>query len=402
MKKTISLIGILALVIALLVQPAVALENQDPSLPDTGNEYAEEADSFMDSVELTPAAADILESELSDEALAFLYENNVHFDSSNQKTLDGVQNLCDNVPGLYGLNEDVLSLKEDAQVYDFSEEQVQKYIEGIVTTTPIIVDNRKDIGKINGRSVTGPIATSRTLDGVGGGYEVKSNSGFFKSTSYLTLPTFQNFYNYTTRPYRTAGYMMFTLGSPANQSAIDIGLSYSKGNTNNDTPQFYIFYYDPTNSSSDPTDPGGVAKFKEYTLSTALTQGMNVYVKVEKIESGTYNGYAKFTVMNATDFSQVYGYLHYYMGSRFPASTGVINRQITLCDGSGSCTNGTIMNEAIFWNSWLYATSGYNAAPSSSNTQSGHRGAFTDNHGDTNVLVNWYATWNEEDVSIWF
>ncbi|MDO4482712.1 MAG: hypothetical protein Q4C14_08360, partial [Bacillota bacterium] len=281
----------------------------------------------------------------------------------------------------------------------FSEEQIQKYIEGLVTTTPIIAFSRENAAERN--VISGPISSGRPLDKVGGGYEVKSKAGYFKSTSYLTLPSFTSFYNYSVREQRTAGYMMFTLSS-VNKTPIDIGISYSKGNSNSDTPRFYLFYYDPSNTSTNPNDAGGVAKFKEYPISTPISQGQNVYVKIEKIDSGEMNGYTKFTVMNATDFSQVYGHLYYYMGSRFPSSTGEINRQITLCDGSGQFTNGTHMNNAVFWQSWLYASSGYNSAPNGTNTVSTRRGAFSDEDGATDVTVNWYSPWNEESVNISF
>lgn len=152
--------------------PTTFAHNSD--LSDNNNyetDNASKAAAFIERTQLTESAKEVLETTLSDEAMAFLDENNVEFTQSNQKVLERLQYLCDEVPGLYGLNQDLLSLKEDAATYDFTEIQVQKYVEGLVTTTPIIIDNRSK--KIHPeRSLSGPVSTGRSPDGDGGGGEL--------------------------------------------------------------------------------------------------------------------------------------------------------------------------------------------------------------------------------------
>lgn len=359
-----------------------------------------EAEAYLQKSDLSAEAVDVLAtSGLSTEAIEFLQENEVSFSNKNAKMVNSLEDLCSSDPELNGLNESILSLKQDVEAYDFSKEQVQKYVEGLITTTPIVAYSKEDAMRAGVLSTTPPYST-RLGDPQGAGYEVKSKAGYYKSTAFASLPTFSNFYNYNgDRTKRTAGYMFFTVSGPS--SGIDIGISYSKGNSSTDTPQFYLCYYDPANSSTNPNDPGGVAKFKEYYTQRALSQGQNVYVKVEKIESGSRKGYVNFSVVNATDFSIVYASLDYYIGSRFVPSTGVINRQITLCDGSGQFNNGTKMNNAVFWSSNIYSTSGYDLT-NSTNTDSSRRGTFPDDKNRTSVVVNWYAPWNDESLNLSF
>ncbi len=394
--KKISLIISVVLLISLFTQSIFAAENLETA--EKASQYKVKAETFMKETDLSVENKAIVMQQLSLEAMAFLNDNEVAFDSKNEVVLNALEKLCEEDSTLDGLNERILSLKEDTEVYEFSKEQVQKYVKGLVTTKPIVARSKEDA--LQQASISGPVS-SRTLDQQGAGYEVKSKPGYFKSTSYATLPTFSNFYNYSERAYRTAGYMMFTV-SVEGKSPLDIGLSYSKGNSNNESPRFYVCYYDPTNASTNPNDAGGVAKFKEYYTNTTLSQGQNVYVKVEKYNSGSKAGYVNFSVVNATDFSTVYASLDYYIGDRFTESSGVINRQITLCDQSEQFNNGTQMNNAMFWNSWIYASSGYNSAPNSTNTESSRRGAFLDYKSRTTVNVNWYSAWNEESVSLSF
>ena len=119
-----------------------------------------------------------------------------------------------------------------------------------------------------------------------------------------------------------------------------------------------------------------------------------------KIES---NGYLLFRILNATDFSEEYYSLYYYVGSQgIYQSNGIFNRQITMTSNIGSYTNGSYIENAKFSDAYVYSTTGYSQT-TTTNTESGRRGVLSGKGVSASLTtVNSYTPWYAEDISIHF
>ena len=154
------------------------------------------------------AAEDVTVSgnELSEEAVAFLQEHNVDTSIFEISTLS----LDEETQIANSYDESVLALKDAAAANNFTDEQIQKYVEGLVSTPTTVAPN-------DGIST---LAVDRPYDN-GIGYEVKSNAGYYQETAFATLPTVNRAASSGT--YSDA-YMFYTVSGP--KWGIDVGLAY--------------------------------------------------------------------------------------------------------------------------------------------------------------------------------
>jgi hypothetical protein len=270
-------------------------------------------------------------------------------------------------------DESILNFKKQAAVYNFSDDQIQKFITGMVATPPTVAHaaptSNTTISSLN----------STRVDTAGLGYEVKSTSGFDEETAYSTIPT----------AYRggtgTSGYMFYTVSPATGSFGIDIGLWYGDGTGG-------VGWRGVYNSST-------LGQSATTGILTALTAGTQIYTYVFV----RTDGYLEYKAVNATTFSTVYADFIYYVGDQGLYQTnGIYNRQITLCTDSGLFTNTSYFHNAKFSTAYLYTTTG-NAPVTSSNTVSTRVGAFGAGGTTVNkVTVNSYSAWGSEDVSINF
>lgn len=312
------------------------------------------------------AAEDVTVSgnELSEEAVAFLQEHNVDTSIFEISTLS----LDEETQIANSYDESVLALKDAAAANNFTDEQIQKYVEGLVSTPTTVAPN-------DGIST---LAVDRPYDN-GIGYEVKSNAGYYQETAFATLPTVNRAASSGT--YSDA-YMFYTVSGP--KWGIDVGLAYCSGGGVEAWRGCY-------------TPQGQLMQTKN--LSSTLKSGDRVYFNAV-VET---NGYLRFRVLDASDFSVVHYDLAYYVGDQgIYRSNAAFNRQISLCNGAKNFNTGAYMRNAQFSNAYIYASSGYSQTVAS-NTEANRRGVFGTNSTNRNqVTVNSYSPWYAENVSINF
>lgn len=321
---------------------------------------------------------------VSNEAIGFLQAHNVDVSSfkksntTNNKVYS-TENPSTGILRTDLYDEEILSLERQASAYNFTDDQIQSYVEGIINTTPTV---------INTANSASPLSTpySSRIDPHGIGYEVKSTSGFYEETAFATIPS----------AYRggdnTSGYMFYSVSSPLSGNwGIDVGLWYGAGGDSGDVVGWRGVY--------NPADAKQEAVPSDGSIISALTPGKQVYL-VGQIRS---DGYLECKVLDANNFSTVYVDFIYYVGNHgIYASNGIFNRQITLCHGDGIYTNGSYMRNAIFNNAYLYSNTSY-APVTASNTDSSRVGVFGSGGTTTNkVTVNNYTQWGSENININF
>ena len=127
---------------------------------------------------------ELSDTSLSDEAISFLAENNISLDSKVTPNSEVMSEGNGNTEYIGVLNEEILALKNAAQAYGFTQQQIQAYVEGILNTptTVIFEEDNPDLS-----IMSNPTSTRVPDDGIG--YEVQSLTGYSQATSYVTLPT---------------------------------------------------------------------------------------------------------------------------------------------------------------------------------------------------------------------
>lgn len=311
---------------------------------------------------------------ISDEAVDFLENHNVDltpfktdvYTSQSKNLANTLQEYQINLPAAY--NDDILSFRQQAEIYGFNDEKIQQYIQGLVNTTPTIVKAKSSDFSI----MSTPYSTRVAPEGLG--YEVKSQSGYYQTTAFATIPSAQRYSG-------TSGYLFNTVSSP-NGWGIDTGLWYGGGSGGDG---WRAFYYDGTN------------QIAVTGIISALTGGKEVYFNTFV----RADGYLETKILDASNFSNVYANFIYYVGSEgIYRSNAIFNRQITLCNDNEVFTDGSYMHHAKFTNAYLYSTSGYSQF-NSTNTESTRRGAFGSNTTTRDqVTVHSYTEWYSEDISI--
>lgn len=313
------------------------------------------------------AADDVASAEpLSDEAVAFLQEHGVDasiFDKSTLALMDEETAIANSY------NESVLSLKSAAAANDFTDEQIQEYVEGLVSTPTTVVSGRDDVSTY---------ADNRENDD-GLGYEVQAQAGYYQETAFATLPSVNRA---ASTGSHSDGYMFYTVSGSKNWG-IDLGLAYNSGGNIEAWRGFYM----------------QSGKMTSGQPIYALKAGSRVYFNAS-VET---NGYLRFRVLDANNFNTVYYDISYYVADQgINRTNAVFNRQITLCNGSKNFNTGAYLRNGQFSDAYIYSNSGYSKTVAS-NTVSNRRGSFGTNSTNVRqVTVNSYSPWYAENVSINF
>lgn len=324
---------------------------------------------------------------ISSEAISFLKSHNVDltpFKKSNitNDKIASTENPAVSISKSALYDGSILSLQKQTAAYSFSDDQIQKYVKGMLETSPTVI-NGPDTQSTQ-RTLSTPY--SSRVDPGGIGYEVVSTSGYYMSTAFATIPN-------ASIGSATSGYMFWTVSSPislSNNWGIDVGLWYGRGGDTGNIVGWRGVYNRPGGQEAVPADGSTIS---------ALTPGKQIYM-VAQIRS---DGYLETKVLDASDFSTVYLNFIYYVGSEgIYTSNGIFARQITLCHDNQVFTNGSYMQNAEFNLAYLYSNTGY-APVSASNTVSGQTGAFGAGGTTVNkVQVNSYTQWDSEDITITF
>lgn len=113
------------------------------------------------------------------------------------------------------------SLVKQIQAYNFTEEQIEQYIDGLILSTPNTV-----IGQRNSVSAEDDYHY-RPFPDEGTGYEVQSLKGYNQSTAFGIVGDAK-----TNKPEGQAAYMFFTIGGNVNNNKYisnDYGIGYFNG-----------------------------------------------------------------------------------------------------------------------------------------------------------------------------
>lgn len=297
---------------------------------------------------------------LSQEAKEFLAENDIVLDILQvEETSAMKQNTQDSSELLYAgvLNEDILALMRAAEANNFTEQQIQEYVDGLMNVSPQIVC---EVASNTPVVMSNPVSTRVPDNGIG--YEVQSVYGYNQATSYVTLPT-RNIDNLD-----DIAYLFYTAYSP--NTCMDFGVRggmYS-----------WVSSFNP-NAAGD----GEVINKND---------GDRIYFNIN-VES---NGWLRCRILDANNFSNVLFDTLYQM-SGVGTNKMIFNKQITFCNNDATFTSGCSISHGKFDQSYLYTTTGYSIM-NSSNTNPNRRGAF----GGDGVTVHSYTQWGSEDVSISF
>ena len=331
--------------------------------------------SMIASMGTTVFAAESYESNvglLSNEATAFLLEHGVDTSVFTANALNTFDTLDAKTSIANSYDESVLALKDAAAANNFTNEQIQKYVEGLVSTPTTIVESEDN--KIETYADNRP-----TDDGIG--YEVKSKAGYYQSTAYATLPTV-NRASSSASP--SSAYMFFTVSDLAESWGIDVGIWYAYGSG----IEAWRGCYNPADKVLQSGD-----------VISGLTAGDRIYMSAV-VET---NGYLRFRILDASNFNNVYYDISYYVGDHgIYRSNACINRQISLCNNAANFNTGAYLRNAQFSDAYIYSSSGYSKTLAS-NTISNRLGAFGTNATNAKkVTVNSYSPWYAENISINF
>ena len=311
---------------------------------------------------------------LSNEAVAFLQEHGVDpsiFEVSAYALMDEETAIANSY------NESVLALKDAAEANNFTDEQIQEYVDGLISTPTTVVSGSES--GIEPYADNQPSADNRPKDD-GIGYEVKSNSGYYQETAYATLPTVNRA---ASSGLKNAGYLFYTVYGNTDW-CIDVGLGYDSGWGGEAWRGCYTIPGEETLSGS--------------AIST-LKAGSKVYLSAV-VET---NSYLRFRVLDGNNFSIVHYDISYYVGDKgIYRTNAAFNRQITLCNPDKNFNTGAYLRNGQFSDAYIYSSSGYSKTIAS-NTVSNHRGRFgTNSTNAKQVTVNSHDPWYAENISINF
>ncbi|RAV04565.1 hypothetical protein [Paenibacillus sp. YN15] len=270
---------------------------------------------------------------VGDEAITFLKEHNVDLTpfvkTTNLKndSIYSEEDASESISKSALYNEEVLFLKKQAAVYQFTDEQIQNYVKGVVETTPILVHGKNASNQYSTMST--PYSSRIGDDGIG--YEVVSSSaGFNAESAFLTIPS-------ASIASSTSGYLFYSVSSPITNFIIDVGLWYGAGGATGNIVGWRGVY----NSST----LGQHAVPSDGSTISALTPGKQVYM-ISQIRE---DGFLETKVLDASNFSISYLNFIYYVGDQNVWQTnGVFDRQITLCQNDAVFTNGSYLHNAKF------------------------------------------------------
>lgn len=278
-------------------------------------------------------------------------------------------------------NDKMIEVKKLAETYSFTNDQIEQYIEGIIST-PTIIIGAPDETKL--LSSTQPKSERIGDDGIG--YEIKSNSGYVKQSTFLTLPdvTISN----ASSSSATSAYMFYSFESGGN--AIDVGLWYHYGNGGWGWRDTYLrsFVQEPGQT------PSGLIN---------VNDGDNLYMEAGIVYGTDGERYIQCRITNGSNLSMVYSDFSVWVGNGI-GSSAVINRQITLCNNKTNFNTGEKIEGAEFRTAKIFtASNGAGTTVGSSNVNSAYCGRFGKYNNDyKQVKVNSYKKWNMENLDIYF
>jgi hypothetical protein len=309
---------------------------------------------------------------LNSVCVEFLKEHNIDFDALVQEYAQEVNGTTDEILSsnqVYQYNQSLRSLINEVQTYDFTDEQIEKYIIGFISTPSTI-----ERSSLSGDGAVSLAAVNRPTDS-GIGYEVKTVEGYFQETAFVVLPDV----------YRVASsqYMFFTVSGSETPWCIDVGLWYANGNRGEGWRACYTA--DKVLGSS--------------KIIPELSAGKELYFNV-RVQS---DGFLRFRILDSQDFSIVYYDMLYDVQSHgIYQDNTCINRQISLCNDSADFTDGSYCLSAEFKDVYVYNIVG-GVQPNDEIVQFNRCGAFgTNDDNRTQVVVNSFTPWCQENVSIFF
>ncbi len=253
-----------------------------------------------------------------------------------------------------------MALKNAAEANNFSEEQIEAYINGLLSTPSRIILEAERVS---------PMAQDRNNDD-GVGYEGMSVTGYNQATSYATLP---------------------------------------KRNITNLQDIAYVFYtvYTNTGNCMDFGVRGGMYSWVTTFTPVVNGDGTNIHksdgeqiyfnINVEK------NGVLRCRILDANNFSNVLFDTMYQM-SGVSKDRMIFNKQISFCNNNKTFTSGCKISNGGFSQSYIYNSTGYSKM-NASNTNSNRCGVFgiSEVPGSRSMVqVNHSTQWDSEDVTITF
>lgn len=360
---------------------------------------------FSVSAETKKTTANQIELSLSNETLNFVSEHNIDLKklSINSKTKELFSK--NKISSSAYIEDSIKAIKDEAEVYNFTTEQIQNYINATLSSTPIIARSKADAER---EALNNPVATfdyyadNRVDDGIG--WEVKSLPQFSKATTFVNLPTVLN------KVDGTAPYMFYTVSTDNNRGwAMDIGVGYENGDTGVKWRGFYL-------TSQPKNESNSAEKVKDEMVYDQVGSVDSNYVYfIAELLDGSNTGYLNFKVLNGNNFNVIYYNLMYYVGDKGLFNTNTsFNKQITLCNPLKQFNTGVKILNARFSQSYLYSTpNNTNSLMLPSNCEDGEIinnkkepnrcGKFgTDKTNVEQVTQNSSTKWYSENISISF
>jgi len=312
------------------------------------------------------------------------------------------------------------SLVRQANAYNFTNEQVQLYVkgllseldpafvkkmggqngivreDGLIQTSDGIVPNRYanktindlnvDSNSISLKSYSGNYrSVTNSGDQTGTYWLVKSETGYKEATAFATLPTINSLAS------NDVAYMFFSANTSPSSIVGDYGV-----------------YYTASNGTWKPCTSTGVWNGSSYNMTwwngasipSTITQ---IYLDMQVTSTST-NDTVKLRVLNANDFSQVLGTntVTFY-NNPINSSYSNLNlyREITMAQNNSGILNtntGSWFTNAAFSNSYIYSSGGY-WQWGTTHTNDAYIQAPTTSKLAT-ISVNSYSKWYAENISM--
>lgn len=325
----------------------------------------------------------------------------------------------------------VAALKQQAEAYNFSPEQVGMHLQGMkkYAESPAEVqygtlsedgsmyvlpngdtmpnrflgmlttqEARKQIAN---NTKTDPLSFSgdyinkvNANDQTGVFWVVKSTTGYNQATAYFNLPSVTASTSAPDRPY-----MFFSVNTTSSSVCGDYGVVYYPA-----TQRWALCAHAiKWNSSTGSYD---TIPWQEITLPSSYNSGGSLYLHLQ-ITNTSGTDVVTITVKDGVSFSVLGTLSCSFTGNPFNSSLSNVNifREITLAQHLGSSglldtTTGTCTENSKFSNAYLYNTSTYSSW-GTAQTSTVYRQAPSTTQLST-VVVNSYTKWNSDNISIRF
>ena len=338
------------------------------------------------------------------EIASFLNENEISLSLVNElkDVYDATKNEGEVVIGSF--ENTIVEVKKMAETYDFSREEIEDYIRGIIST-PTAIIGPPEIPDFAETAATS-IPQSDRIGDDGIGYEVKSNTGYVKQSAYLTLPDVSiNRKNSTGFQDATSAYMFYTFESG---HAIDVGLWYHYGAGGWGWRDTYLrsFAYEQDEEGNYIYDDDGnpiKEQSKTYSGLLGVSAGDYLFMEAGIVYANDGQRYIQCRILNGDDLSDVISDFSVWVGN-YINSTAIIDRQITMCNSFLNFNTGEYIEGAEFSGARIFTpTSSVGSLINSNYVNADYCGRFGINGNDyKQVKVNNHNEWNMENINIYF